>query len=77
MGSYIVDFICLESKLVIEIDGGQHNQPISPDKERDAWLNQHGFRVIRFWNSDVRTNLEGVLDAIERALNNPPPDPLP
>ena len=55
IGNYIVDFVCLDKKLIIEIDGGQHNEEqfIKKDKERTRWLQSEGFRVIRFWNNDV------------------------
>ena len=60
-GNYIVDFVCLDKKLIIEIDGSQHNEEqfIKKDKERTRWLQTEGFRVIRFWNNDVLTNTEG------------------
>jgi very-short-patch-repair endonuclease len=63
IGKYIVDFICLEKKLIIEIDGGQHNQSpiIQTDLQRTKWLESKGYRVIRFWNNDVLTNMDGVL----------------
>ena len=65
VGPYIVDFICLAARLVIEIDGGQH----SPDRDgrRTAWLEAAGFRVLRFWNNEVLANSEGVLQAIAEA----------
>ena len=63
LGNYIVDFICLEAKLVIELDGSQHALA-QADKTRDAWLNAEGYTVLRFWNSELTENLEGVLEAI-------------
>ena len=60
IGPYVVDFICLERRLVIEIDGGQHAHSAT-DATRDAWLEAHGFRIVRFWNNEVIENLEGVL----------------
>jgi very-short-patch-repair endonuclease len=70
IGKYIVDFVCLERKLVIELDGGQHALPeeIRKDKERDAWLEKEGYVVVRFWDSDVLENLDGVLEVIRRKL---------
>jgi len=59
---YIVDFICLELKLVIELDGSQHNELI--DYQRTLFLKQQGLKVIRFWNNDCFTHLEGVLQQI-------------
>ena len=60
LGPYIVDFICLSSRLVIELDGGQHVGN-DDDRTRDAWLVGRGYRVLRFWNNEVRENLAGVL----------------
>ena len=61
IGDYIVDFVCLEYKVIIEIDGGQHNEPeeIELDNERTKYLQSKGFRVIRFWNNEVDENFEG------------------
>ena len=66
IGSYIVDFASFEHRLVVEIDGGQHNTPQGRqhDLERTAWLEAQGFRVLRFWNNQVLTNIEGVLERI-------------
>jgi very-short-patch-repair endonuclease len=75
LGSYIVDFICFERRLIVEIDGGQHNEPV--DAERTNWLEQQGFRVARYWNNDVLNNLEGVLSDLSGCLCNPPPLPNP
>jgi len=70
IGRYIVDLSCLEKNLVIEIDGGQHNQ--SPDeaqdKRRTDWLVKEGYQVLRFWNNEVLTNTEGVLEVIRQLL---------
>jgi very-short-patch-repair endonuclease len=71
IGSYIVDFACLGRRLVIEVDGGQHADSLS-DKRRDAWLKAQGFEVLRFWNSDVLKNTEGVLALISEALDHCP-----
>jgi very-short-patch-repair endonuclease len=76
IGSYIVDFVCLEAKVVIELDGGQHAETVHYDSRRDAWLESEGFRVLRFWNNDVMENLEGVLMKIVETLS-PPPRPSP
>jgi len=67
---YIVDFICLERKVVIELDGGQHADQKAYDDHRTRVLEKDGFKVIRFWNNDVLNNLEGVLETI---LNTPHP----
>ncbi len=65
---FILDFLCFEHKLVIEIDGGGHYEPtqLAYDQARTEWLEQRGFRVIRFTNRDVDTNIEGVLQEIAR-----------
>ena len=67
IGDYIVDFACTRHALVIELDGGQHADNAA-DVSRTAWLEGQGWRVIRFWNNDVLTNTEGVVEAILRAL---------
>ena len=66
IGNYIVDFICLEKKLVIELDGGQHTEPDKKeyDRERDAWLEKEGYRVLRFWDNQVSLNSKEVLTVI-------------
>ena len=63
----ILDFVCLERKLVIEVDGGQHSQSIA-DKERDQFLERSGFKTLRFWNHDVLQRTDAVADAVYRAL---------
>ena len=77
LGSFIVDFCCLERRLIVEADGGQHSA--EADAGRTAWLEQQGYRVIRFWNHDVLGNTDGVLQMISEALTqqDPHPDPLP
>jgi very-short-patch-repair endonuclease len=75
VGPYIVDFMCLEAKLVIEIDGGQHLESAS-DAVRSNWLEGQGFRVLRFWNHDVLMRTDDVLAVIFDALG-PPPSPTP
>jgi len=68
IGDHIVDFCCLRSRLVIEIDGGQHTEDTEKDAARTARLEARGFKVIRFWNDNVLRNLEGVLTSIQDAL---------
>ena len=68
IGPYIVDFVCLESRLVVELDGGQQQVSIKYDSARTDYLNQHGFSVIRFWNNQVLTEINGVKEAILLAL---------
>ena len=74
IGQYIVDFACFEKKLVVEVDGGQHCEN-QMDITRDAWLSNQGFKVLRFWNSDVLANLEGILQRIEECLKSPSSPP--
>ena len=67
IGPYVVDFVCRERRLVIELDGGQHAD--NPrDVIRDQWLRDHNFRILRFWNGDVMSNMDGVLEVIAAAL---------
>jgi very-short-patch-repair endonuclease len=67
LGNYILDFACVEHRLVIEADGGQHADDPA-DARRTAWLESQGWRVVRFWNNDILANTDGVLDAILRVL---------
>ena len=73
IGRYIVDFVCFEKYMVIEIDGGQHSLEKSKDNERDEYLKSQCFNVLRFWNNEVLTNIEGVLEIIKNELLNHPP----
>ena len=73
---YIVDFVCLRHRLIVEADGGQHSES-AHDVRRDAYLKAHGFRVLRFWNNDILNNEEGVLTSILHALETPLPNPSP
>jgi very-short-patch-repair endonuclease len=93
LGTYVADFACHSCKLVVELDGGQHNGggAILKDAQRTDELGHHGFRVMRFWNTDVFNNLEGVVDMIRNACGlettfeyreasggvTPTPDPSP
>lgn len=70
-GRYIVDFVCFDRRLVIEVDGGHHAEQVAYDTERTQWLESYGFRVLRFWNNDVLREIEGVLQAILAALRTP------
>ena len=71
IGDYIVDFICKEAKIIIEIDGGQHNEPenIEYDKTRTEYLNTLGYKVIRFWNNEIYENIEGVVLRLKEEIN--------
>ena len=68
LGRYVVDFLCEDSRLVLEVDGGQHMERRQHDSERTEWLCAQGYRVMRFWNNDVLENMPGVLDEIASAL---------
>jgi very-short-patch-repair endonuclease len=74
IGCYIADFVCMEHKLIIEADGGQHADS-AHDSERDVWLKGEGWRILRFWNNDVLANMEGVLTGILRELGEEDPHP--
>ena len=68
-GSYVADFLCAEARLVVEVEGGQHaDQRSVADRQRTADLERKGPLVLRFWNVDVHTNIEGVLTVIAVAL---------
>ena len=69
MGDYIVDFVCFEAMLVVEVDGGHHLEQSSSDDERTRWLESEGFRVLRFWNNQVLKEPGAVLETIWRDLN--------
>ncbi len=68
IGNYIVDFVCFEKKIVVELDGGQHQAQWEYDNDRTRWLQFAGFRVIRFWNNQVLSETDAVLQAILIAL---------
>ena len=76
IGKYIVDFVCFERRLIIEADGGQHDGQVS-DIERDRWLADQGFRILRFWNNEVLNNTEAVLSQIVDELKSRPVYPSP
>jgi len=78
---YVVDFACIETRLIVEVDGGQHAYP-GDHGRRDARLHAQGWRILRFWNNDVLGNRSGVLQTIAEALGTspsaiPPPQPSP
>lgn len=70
IGPYVVDFCCIKRHLVIELDGSQHLEQQAYDAERTAYLEYLGYRVLRFWNNEVMKDIEGVLRAIEIALDD-------
>ena len=71
IGNYIVDFVCKELKLIIELDGGQHNttEGIIYDKKRTEYLEIVGYKILRFWNTDVDKNIDGVYDKIVEVIS--------
>ena len=84
IGRYVVDFVCLEKKLIIELDGGQHAENLEYDQARDAWLHSQGYTVLRFWNNEMMDEMEGVLERIRLAIEHEAvssgplsPDPSP
>jgi very-short-patch-repair endonuclease len=78
IGKYIVDFVCFDKRVVIEVDGGQHARNKGKDIERDKWLEGQGFKVLRFWDNEVLGNIEGVLEVIKEVFSiSPSPYPLP
>ena len=78
LGSYIADFCSFERKIVIELDGGQHNQELEKDELRTKYLQKAGFRVVRIWNDEFLTDAESSLEYIFQRLNvSPSPQPSP
>jgi very-short-patch-repair endonuclease len=78
IGHYVVDFVCLEEKLIVELDGGQHAENLEYDQERDSWLRSQGYTVLRFWNNELMNETEGVLEKIRLTLSpNPSPTNAP
>jgi very-short-patch-repair endonuclease len=68
IGPFVADFACLDPKLIIELDGGQHSDAIGYDESRTQLLARLGFRVLRFWNADVFRDLPVVLDTVWHAV---------
>src|SRR5690242_7998633 len=68
VGRYIADFLCHEIGLIIEVDGGQHIEQLTYDKKRKLYLNQQGFKVLRFWNNQILEEIEEVLNEILRTV---------
>jgi very-short-patch-repair endonuclease len=82
IGPYVVDFLCAQHRLIVEVDGGQHNE--DADRIRTRFLKRQGYHILRFWNHEVVENIEGVIEAIRIRLNavraaqdSPSPNPLP
>ncbi|MBN1377833.1 MAG: DUF559 domain-containing protein [Gammaproteobacteria bacterium] len=75
---YIVDFVCLDARLIIEADGGQHGDQRKYDNQKTAYLETRGYRVLRFWNHEILTDTQDVLEKIHRELiQSPHPNPSP
>ncbi len=73
-----MDFVCSEKKIIIELDGGQHSEKPEKDQARDEWFRNEGFRVLRFWNNDVLSQTEEVLEAIVKEfMRSPSPSSPP
>ena len=68
IGSYIADFVCIEKKIIIEVDGGQHALQKEHDIKRSEYLKEEGYRVLRFWNNEVLTETDAVLNNILKSL---------
>ena len=77
IGAYIADFACVEHGLVVELDGSQHAEAVRDDASRTGVLAAHGYRVLRFWNNDVLSRTDAVLDAILAAIAEAAPSPQP
>ena len=86
VGPYLGDFACLAIRLIVELDGSRHSEQTAEDQRRSDWLTRQGWQVLRFWNGDVFTNLDGVCTTILRAtggqrkggvVRRPTPHPLP
>ena len=78
IGRFIADFVCFERGIIIEADGGKHAIEREKDEERTQWLNSQGFTVLRFWNNDILSNIEGVMEVIRSACveaSSPRPSP--
>jgi very-short-patch-repair endonuclease len=79
VGPYVADFLCKSAGLIVEADGGQHSERAAQDGARTRFLEAEGYRVLRFWNSEVMENVEGVMEVIAMAIRElpSPPAPLP
>ena len=77
LGHYIVDFVCLPARLIVEVDGGQHMEAIEYDTARDFWLGSQEFRVLQFWNNQVLHETDAVIEEILQFLNTAADTPTP
>jgi adenine-specific DNA-methyltransferase len=74
VGPYICDFACVEASILVELDGSQHVERSDYDFGRDAFLRSKGFRILRFWNNDVLSNTDAILETVYEALQRPDMD---
>ena len=77
MGVFIADFVCIERRIVVEVDGGQHALQGEEDKRRSAYLKSKGYRVVRFWDNEVLKDTQAVLEAILKMIESDTPSPRP
>ncbi len=77
IGAYVVDFVCFEKKVIVELDGGQHTLPaeMQDDSNRDQWFESQGYKVFRFWDNEVLTKMQGVLEVIWKHCFDDTPSP--
>jgi len=76
VGPYIADFVNFQARIIVEADGGQHLESAS-DAQRDAWFRSQGFVVLRFWNNEILTKIDAVLESIWAAVETSPSPPAP
>ncbi len=74
---FVVDFVCLDRRLIIELDGGQHAEDVEEDQKGSVFLESQGYRILRFWNTEVFEKMEGVLQTVLTVLNEASPSPRP
>ena len=77
LGPFVADFVCLECRLIVELDGGQHAERIKADGDRTRWLQGQGFKVLRFWNNDVLRDWDAVAEVIWENVRSLTPHPNP
>jgi adenine-specific DNA-methyltransferase len=77
IGAFIVDFVCIERRLVVKLDGGQHGLQVEEDNRRSTNLKSKGYEVVRFWNDQVLKETQAVLEEILRIIESDTPSPLP
>ena len=77
LGRYIADYVCHDARLIIEVDGGQHDRSSPQEVERSRFLQDQGYRILRFWNNEVLSNLDGVHATIAEDLRRHPHPTLP